>query len=112
MTMKSNNKGNKFYIEVEPEIIEGGEFTGNFYLQILASPTTISKDSFERVEQICQLGCAALSLMQEDDEFRETLYDFMTSPPVGDNDNQLIKPTVVDVTENIITLNFNKETKH
>ena len=52
-------------------------------------------------------------------EFRDTLiYDILELEKqtitlrLGDNDNQLLKPTVVDVTENIITLNFNKETKH
>ena len=110
--MESDNHGNRFFIEVIPDVTKDGHFTGNFNLQICASPTNISEDGFNKVEHICQLGCASLALMQEDEEFKNIVYEFMMSPQISDNDNQIIKPTIKDITENVITLDFNKETKH
>jgi hypothetical protein len=110
--MEADNKGNRFFIEVIPDVTKDGQFTGMFNLQICATPINISEDGFDRVEHICQLGCAALSLMQEDEEFKNIVYNFMMSPQISDNDNKIVKPTIKNITENVITLDFNKETKH
>jgi len=112
MTINYNNRGNQFFIEIVPNITDKGKFTGEYYLQISARKTNIDKESYEKLEQICQLGCAALSLMEQEEDFKENLIDYMMSPPEIDNDNEPTKPTIKDITENVITLEFNKEIKH
>ena len=110
--MECDNKGNHFFIEIVPDITDKGVYTGVFQLIINARKTNIDKESFSKLEQICQLGCAALSLMQEDADFRDVVYDYMESPPENDNTNTSKKAKVDGVSGNVIKLNFNKDTRH
>ena len=110
--MECDNKGNHFFIEIVPDITDKGVYTGVFQLIINARKTNIDKESFSKLEQICQMGCAALSLMQEDADFRDIVYDYMESPPEPDNTNTPQKAKVYGVSGNVIKLNFKKDTRH
>ena len=112
MTIKCDNKGNQFFIEIVPNITDEGKWTGVFQLVINARKTNIDEDSFYQVEQLCQMGCAALSLMEEDKDFQNTVLDYMDSPSEPANNNLPQKATVHDVSGNVITLKFDKGTKH
>tara|TARA_R110002020_G_scaffold5183_2_gene21954 strand:+ start:291 stop:629 length:339 start_codon:yes stop_codon:yes gene_type:complete len=112
MTVHCDNKGNQFFIEIVPDITEKGKWTGMFQLVINARKTNIDDDSFYQVEQLCQMGCAALSLMEEDKALRDKIYDFMESPSEPANSNMPTKATVHDVSGNVITLKFDKGVEH
>ena len=112
MTIKCDNKGNQFFIEIVPNITDEGKWTGVFQLVINARKTNIDEDSFYQVEQLCQMGCAALSLMEEDKDFQNTVLDYMDSPSEPANNNLPQKATVHDVSGNVITLKFDKGTNH
>ena len=112
MTTQCDNKGNHFFIEIVPEITDKGSWTGNFQLVINARKTNIDEDSFYQLEQLCQMGCAALSLMEENKEFQSTVLDFMESPSETANNNLPQTATVHDVSGNVITLKFDKDTIH
>ena len=112
MTMECDNKGNHFFIEIVPDITDKGVYTDKFQLIINVRKTNIDKESFSKLEQICQMGCAALSLMQEDADFKEIVYEYMESPYEPDNINTPKKAKVDSVSGNVITLDFNKDTTH
>tara|TARA_R100001377_G_scaffold73370_1_gene49336 strand:- start:479 stop:820 length:342 start_codon:yes stop_codon:yes gene_type:complete len=113
MTKKCDNKGNNFFIEIVPDITDEGKWTGIFQLVINARKSNIDDDSFYQLEQLCQMGCAALSLMEEDKDFQNRVFDFMETPDTPTNSNSLPKKArVEDVSGNVITLKFDKGTKH
>ena len=112
MTIKCDNKGNHFFIEIVPDITDKGAWTGNFQLVINARKTNIDEDSFYQIEQLCQMGCAALSLMDENKDFQNTILDYMDSPSEPTNNNLPQKATVHDVSGNVITLKFDKGVEH
>ena len=112
MTIKCDNKGNQFFIEIVPNITDEGKWTGVFQLVINARKTNIDEDSFYQLEQLCQMGCAALSLMEEDKTFQDTILDYMDTPNEPANNNLPKRATVHDVSGNVITLKFDKGIKH
>ena len=112
MTNTFDNKGNQFFIEIVPNITDEGKWTGVFQLIINARKTNIDEDSFYQLEQLCQMGCAALSLMEEDKTFQDTVLDYMDAPHEPANNNLPKRATVHDVSGNVITLKFDKGIKH
>ena len=109
MTMKCDNKGNQFFIEIVPDVTDDGKYTGVFQLVINARKTNLDDDSFYELEQICQMGCAALSLIQDNKKFEDIVLDYMSTPTEPANNNLPQKGTVHDVSGNVISIKFDKE---
>ena len=90
-----NNRGNHFFIEVIPDINNKGEWQGQYQLAI---------------EQVCQMACASLALMEEDPSYRKKVYDYLHSPDDSSEVNGKAKTTIDKITDNVITVNFKDDT--
>ena len=107
--IKFDNKGNEFFVEIIPDITDNGEWKGVYQLAINARKTNITDDSYFELEQLCQMACAALTLMEDDPKLRERIYNFLHTPEVINNDNKK-SANGVDKTilGNIIKVDFKK----
>ena len=105
-----NNRGNHFFIEVIPDINNKGEWQGQYQLAIQARRLKIDDDSFFALEQVCQMACASLALMEEDPSYRKKVYDYLHSPDDSSEVNGKAKTTIDKITDNVITVNFKDDT--
>ena len=107
--IKFDNKGNQFFVEIIPDITDDGEWKGVYQLAINARKTNITDDSFFALEQVCQMACAALTLIEEDPKLRDRVYNFLHTPETSNDDNKKSSNGVdKTVLGNIIKVNFNK----
>jgi|TARA_R110000796_G_scaffold97103_4_gene203878 hypothetical protein len=112
MTIQMDNKGNHFFIEIVPNIDDTGKWLGEFQLVINARKTNIDDDSFYQLEQLCQMGCAALSLMEEDKDIQNKVYDYMESPETITNKSVPKNTALIhEVSDNVISVKFDKGIK-
>jgi len=103
---KCDNKGNYFFVEIIPSIDDEGHWDGKFQLAIQVRRSNIDDDSFFELENLCQMTCASLTLMEEDSKFRNTVNAFLHTPENED----IKKPLPIDnVTENVIKVNFERK---
>jgi len=103
---KCDNKGNHFFVEIIPSIDDRGDWDGKFQLAIQIRRANISDDSFFELENLCQMACASLTLMEEDTKFKDKVDVFLHTP-----DDEDIKPSlpIDNVTENVIKVNFERK---
>ena len=110
MIEKYDNKGNQFFIEVIPDINDEGEWLGRYNLAINVRRTNINDDSFFALENICQMACAALSLMEEDIKLRNRVHSFLQTPDEKNTaKNKDVKIAVDNTYKNVINVNFKGE---
>jgi len=110
---KFDNKGNQFFIELIPDVDDEGAWLGRYHLAINVRRTTLDDDSFYALENVCQMACAALSLMEEDIGLRERVFNFLKTPDEQNTSNkQSIKVAVDNTDKNVINVNFNNEEKN
>lgn len=105
-----DNKGNHFFIEIIPDIDNNGSWKGKYQMAIQARRLNIDDDSFFALEQLCQMVCASLALMEEDTEYRDKIDKYLHSPTTDNTVNIISKDKVDKVNDNVITINFSKET--
>lgn len=105
-----DNKGNHFFIEIIPEINNEGAWKGKYQMAIQARRLNIDDDSFFALEQLCQMVCASLALMEEDTVYRDKIDSYLHSPTPDKNINIVTKDRVDKISDNVITINFNDDT--
>ena len=52
------------------------QWQGQYQLAIQARRLNIDDDSFFGLEQVCQMACASLALMEDVKSYRKKVYDF------------------------------------
>ena len=110
---KFDNKGNQFFIELIPDVDDEGSWLGRYHLAINVRRTTLDDDSFYALENVCQMACAALSLMEEDLSLRDRVYSFLKTPnEESTTAKRNIKVAVDNTNKNVINVNFNSEEKN
>jgi hypothetical protein len=108
-----DNKGNHFFIEIIPDINDKGAWKGQYQMAIQARRLNLDDDSFFALEQLCQMACASISLMEEDPAYRKKIYDYLHEEYTVEDSSDVSskrKVKVDKVNDNVITINFSKET--
>tara|TARA_B100001250_G_C19190147_1_gene524802 strand:+ start:160 stop:501 length:342 start_codon:yes stop_codon:yes gene_type:complete len=107
-----NSRGNSFFIEIIPEITSKGQWTGAYQLAINARRTNLNEESYFGLENLCQMTCAALTLMEQDDTLKERIWTFLDSPsePKEKNPKDSLKKYFKENMGNVIKIDF-KPTK-
>ena len=108
-----DNKGNHFFIEIIPDINDKGAWKGQYQMAIQARRLNLDDDSFFALEQVCQMACASISLMEEDPAYRKKIFDYLNEEYTVDDSSDVSskrKMKVDKVNDNVITINFSKET--
>ena len=108
MAQQFNNRGNHFFIEIIPNIDEKGNWEGQYQLAIQARRLNIDDDSFFALENVCQLACASLALMEDDPSYRTKVDEFLHKPDDSSAVDDKKKRTVDKIKDNVITINFTK----
>tara|TARA_E500000305_G_C3997659_1_gene225475 strand:- start:57 stop:386 length:330 start_codon:yes stop_codon:yes gene_type:complete len=108
MLNKYDNKGNFFFVEVIPNIDNKGQWDGQYELAIQARRQNINDESFYELEQVCQMTCAAITMMEENEDFRETVYKFLNSPD-SRKIKQKSKLPINKTNGNIINVDFKND---
>ena len=106
---KFNNRGNHFFIEIIPDISEKGEWQGVYQLAIQGRRTNIDDDSFYALEQVCQMACASLSLMEDDANYRDKVYRYLNTPDDSSKAHGKSKLAIDKIKDNVISVKFKKE---
>ena len=108
--MQYDNRGNQFFIEIIPNVDKDGHWLGQYQLAINVRRTTLEDDSFYALEQVCQMACAGLSLMEEDIKLRDRIATFLESSDDNPSSNKR-KFTLDKSKENVIKINFTPQPK-
>ena len=109
MAQQFNNRGNHFFIEVIPDINEKGEWQGQYQLAIQARRLNIDDESFFALENVCQIACASLALMEDDPSYRQKVHEYLYSTDDSSGIKNKKKVNVDKISNNVITVNFNRE---
>ena len=78
-------------------------------MAIQARRLNIDDDSFFGLEQVCQMACASLSLMEEDHTYRKKVYDYLHDAHIVDDSSGVSpkkKVKVDKVQDNVINISF------
>jgi len=110
MTLE-NKPNSSYFIEIQPKMLNS-EWTGELEVNIITSnDNPLSQESKAHMLHLCQLVASTVALMEKRPELADELEDFL-----GEEETyykqQNKKAVTTTVKDNIITLNFNKGTKH
>ena len=96
-----------FNIRVRPAL-DGDTWTGEIDISVLASmDADLSEESYKQIMHFCTMMCATVPLMEEDEEMREYINDYVTSEFHSKGEKILEKE--VDTSpeyDNVISMNF------
>tara|TARA_R110002072_G_scaffold182654_1_gene338803 strand:- start:161 stop:469 length:309 start_codon:yes stop_codon:yes gene_type:complete len=97
---------------MKPNFSNEGKWDGNIDLDIITdNKHTILKQDYLQLMQVASLVCSSLPMMEIDEEFRNTLCEYVESMIEEDKIEEkknIIKDSVANTTGNIIKVNFNK----
>tara|TARA_R110001592_G_scaffold39008_2_gene128591 strand:+ start:898 stop:1206 length:309 start_codon:yes stop_codon:yes gene_type:complete len=98
---------------MKPNFSNEGKWDGNIDLDIITdNKHTILKQDYLQLMQVASLVCSSLPMMEIDEEFRNTLCEYVESMIEEDKieeKKEIIKDSVANTTGNIIKVNFSKE---
>ena len=96
-----------FNIRIRPSL-DGDTWTGEIDISVLASmDADIDEESYRQIMHFCTMMCATVPLMEEDEEMREYINDYVTSEFHSKGEKILEKK--VDTSseyDNVISMNF------
>tara|TARA_R110001606_G_scaffold10947_1_gene47348 strand:- start:900 stop:1208 length:309 start_codon:yes stop_codon:yes gene_type:complete len=97
---------------MKPNFSNEGKWDGNIDLDIITdNKHTILKQDYLQLMQVASLVCSSLPMMEIDEEFRNTLCEYVESMIEEDKIEEkknIIKDSVANTTGNIIKVNFSK----
>jgi len=97
---------------MKPNFSNEGKWDGNIDLDIITdNKHTILKQDYLQLMQVASLVCSSLPMMEIDEEFRNTLCEYVESMIEQDKieeKKEIIKDSVANTTGNIIKVNFSK----
>tara|TARA_B100001059_G_C17343322_1_gene337001 strand:- start:123 stop:479 length:357 start_codon:yes stop_codon:yes gene_type:complete len=103
---------NDIIIRMKPNFSNEGKWDGNIDLDIITdNKHTILKQDYLQLMQVASLVCSSLPMMEIDEDFRNTLCEYVESMIEQDKieeKKEIIKDSVANTTGNIIKVNFNK----
>tara|TARA_R110002074_G_scaffold48725_2_gene124498 strand:+ start:1058 stop:1366 length:309 start_codon:yes stop_codon:yes gene_type:complete len=97
---------------MKPNFSNEGKWDGNIDLDIITdNKHTILKQDYLQLMQVASLVCSSLPMMEIDEDFRNTLCEYVESMIEEDKIEEkknIIKDSVANTTGNIIKVNFSK----
>jgi|TARA_R110000796_G_scaffold17378_1_gene53545 hypothetical protein len=110
MTIK-NRPPISYFIELQPRV-KGNEWNGELEVNIItSSDNPLPEESRAHLLHLCQLVASTVALMEKRPALIDELEDFLEEEE--EYHEKISKNIVTTSTEdNVITLNFNKGTKH
>lgn len=95
---------NDVMVRLSPFLDPKGEWTGELLVGIVASEDNdLSDDDYMSIMQLGSMLCAAVPLMEDDEKFREMLYNQTQNMLEEDRKK---KPTITRQEDNVIKVNF------
>jgi len=95
---------NDVMVRLSPFLDPKGEWTGELLVGIVASEDNdLSDDDYMSIMQLGSMLCAAVPLMEDDEKFREMLYN-QTQNMLEEDKKK--KPTITKQEDNVIKVNF------
>ena len=106
-----NRPASSYFIEIQPRMLDS-DWTGELEVNIITSrDNPLPEESRAHMLHLCQLVASTVALMEKRPALIDELEDFLSEEDsYVETLNKKSVSTSVD--DNIITLNFNKETKH
>ncbi|MEK9918439.1 MAG: hypothetical protein VW496_03500 [Pelagibacteraceae bacterium] len=105
---------NDFIIRIRPSE-EDGKWTGDINLTILnGSNFNLKEESYAELMHFCKMVCSTVPMMEEDEDFREYVSDYVSENIDGQHFNPVLKedtPSVTKEGDNVIRLHFGTRTK-
>jgi|TARA_R110001592_G_scaffold83962_1_gene248549 hypothetical protein len=116
MTVEVDDFGiNDIIIRMTPDFDNEDRWSGYIDMQIITdNKHTIQKNDFINLMQVASLICSSLPVMEINEDFRNTLCDYvesMVEQDKKDEKKELIKESVNNTTGNIIRVNFKRKEK-
>ena len=107
---------NDFIIRMKPNFDTGGAWNGFIDLDIITdNKRTMAQKDYLKIMQVASLVCSSLPLMELDENFRDTLCNYVEDM-IKEEDRQdrkdVVKESVSNATGNIIKVNFSKGGSH
>jgi|TARA_R100000951_G_C2648216_1_gene183345 hypothetical protein len=110
MTLQ-HRPSSSYFIEIQPKMLDS-DWTGELEVNIITSQNNpLPEESRAHMLHLCQLVASTVALMERRPALIDELEDFLGEEETyyKEQDKKKVTTTVKD---NVITLKFNKETKH
>lgn len=101
-----------FLIRVSPIKTDEGEFTGEASFSVISSQDNeIPRALYDDLEYVVKCMLSTIPLMEQDEAFRDFVANYVENYFSYEFDERSDKPVVQGVDGNVITINFNTDTK-
>jgi hypothetical protein len=116
MTVEDYVEDDDFLIRIRPimekTVTNNVEWTGQIDVSIMSAGGDLDPDDYAQIMHLCKMVCAAVPIMESNEEFGQAAHNFvmeMEHPDDDDDDDIDIQITQGD--GNIVHLNFSSKTK-
>ena len=114
MTVEVDDFGvNDFIIRMKPEFTEDNRWSGYIDMEVITdNKHTMAKNDYINLMQVTSLICSSLPVMEMNEEFRDTLCNYVESMIEEDMEKEkkdIIKKSIDNTTGNVINVNFKRE---
>tara|TARA_R110002020_G_scaffold63865_4_gene170083 strand:+ start:381 stop:713 length:333 start_codon:yes stop_codon:yes gene_type:complete len=110
MTLE-HKPNSSYFIEIQPKMSDAN-WTGELEVNIItSSENPLPEESKAHMLHLCQLVASTVALMERRPALADELEEFLNEEELYCTE-QNKKTVTTTVNDNVITLNFNKETKH
>ena len=101
-----------FLIRVRPVKTHSGSYTGEANFSVISCQNPdIPIDLYQDMEYVVKCMLSTIPLMEQDDNFRDFVAHYVDRYFTYEFDERDSKPLIEDVDGNVITINFNTNTK-
>jgi hypothetical protein len=101
-----------FLIRVRPAKTDSGTYTGEASFSVISSQNhDIPIDLYQDMEYVVKCMLSTIPLMEQDDNFRDFVAHYVDRYFTYEFDEREEVPLIEDVDGNVITINFNTNTK-
>jgi hypothetical protein len=100
-------KEEDFNIRIRPAL-DGDKWTGEITISVLASTNSdLDEESYNQIMHFCTMMCATVPLMEEDEDMRDYVHDYVMSE-FHSRGEEILEKKVDTSTEyaNVISMNF------
>jgi hypothetical protein len=96
-----------FNIRIRPAL-DGDKWTGEIDISVLASTNSdLDEESYYQIMHFCTMICATVPLMEEDEDMREYVHDYVTSEFHERNEEEHINDFDIPSKHgNVVNINF------
>jgi hypothetical protein len=103
-----------FTIRIRPMLDNNDIWTGEIDVVIITSPqNNLDDDDYYQVMHICKMISSVIPLMEKDVKLRNTVNDYVVNKLDNDYKDVITNTSKVEkIEDNIIRINFKKETQH